>query len=401
MCGLLVHSGNGNREFIKRRGTIHSTKEVNGLIFEHFLLPINGEVKQPYIDGDIVCVYNGEIYNQPFKESDGECLIPLYKEHGIGFPAYLDGEFAIALYDFEQDIAVFVTDRFGTKPLWRNGIECASYESGVGGKRIEPNTIEVVRMSDGDTISVKYHKWDFNNQHKTNYEDWIKAFEEAIKKRATGRSFIGLSSGYDSGAISWALTKQGVNYKAFSVLNNENEGVIKERAKYVYEYEEIKVDADRMKKVLDERMENVEYKRSGEKFVKDDIASLGLGAICERANREGRKVCLSGQGADEIIGDYALYPKQSAFKGVFPDELREWENFTGGLQKDYLTKEEYVGGAFAIETRYPFLDTQVVQEFLWLSPELKNRCYKAPIDEYLTRNHVPYDKGVKKGFRPF
>ena len=38
----------------------------------------------------------------------------------------------------------------------------------------------------------------------------------------------------------------------------------------------------------------------------------------------------------------------------------------------YIAKEEYVAGAFGIETRYPFLDVQVVQEFLWLLPELKN-----------------------------
>jgi asparagine synthetase B (glutamine-hydrolysing) len=148
-------------------------------------------------------------------------------------------------------------------------------------------------------------------------------------------------------------------------------------------------------------VERVPYIFSSEKEVIDDVASLGLATICQLAQKEGRKVLLSGQGADEIIGDYKLYPNQSNFGGVFPEELHEWNNFKGGFQRDYLSKEEYIGGAFSIETRYPFLDKDLVQEFLWLKPELKNRNYKAPIFEYLTLNNYPFDKETKRGFNPF
>jgi hypothetical protein len=64
----------------------------------------------------------------------------------------------------------------------------------------------------------------------------------------------------------------------------------------------------------------------------------------------------------------------------------------------YLTKEEYVAGAHGIETRYPLLDKALVQEFLWLSPHLKNRRHKAPIVEYLERNRFPFHEGLKVGF---
>jgi len=64
-----------------------------------------------------------------------------------------------------------------------------------------------------------------------------------------------------------------------------------------------------------------------------------------------------------------------------------------------LNKEEYVAGSYGIETRYPFLDTQLVQEFLWLSSDLKNRQYKAPLTEYLERNSYPFQKGNKTGFQ--
>lgn len=398
MCGILAYKERGNNEYIKYRGDIENTVQTNGMTFTHTLLPVTGELTmQPFVERNIVCLMNGEIYNHEFEKSDGENIIPLYKKHGLLFPNQLDGEFAVALYDFDKDMVLFVTDRFATKPLWVSGIECASYQSGVGGREIEPNTVLALQISnEKELFRYNYHKWDFK-QFKDSYDDWITAFERAIKKRATDRCFVGLSSGYDSGAISKELSKQGVDFKAFSIYNNENEQVINERAKYCYEFEPVEVQ---LHSDLLTNVEDIKYQKAGEGSVKKDIASLGLASICKRAKREGRKVYLSGQGADEIIGDYKLYPNQSNFKGVFPDKLKQWENFTDGLQRDYIHKEEHVGGAYGIETRYPFLDTDVVQEFLWLSPELKNATYKAPIDEYLTRNHVPYDKGSKRGFRP-
>jgi len=400
MCGILIHKGNGKEEYISYRGVFFNRTEINGLTFFHSLLPITGKfTKQPFVNKEIVCEYNGEIYGRKFYKSDGENLIPLYKEHGIKFPQQLDGEFAIALYDFENDLALFITDPFGTKPLWRNGIECASYESGVGGHRIEPNTIEGVKISTGDEIfRVNYHEWRWV-QFKDTYEDWISAFEKAVEKRATHNCFIGLSSGYDSGAIVNVLNKLGTEYKAYIVENNENKEVLDKRKKGI-NYEIVTVDP-KIKDVLKKRVEKVIYNHSSESEVIDDVASLGLASICQLARKEGRKVLLSGQGADEIIGDYKLYPKQSNFGGVFPEELHEWENFSGGFQRDYLNKEEYIGGAFNVETRYPFLDKDLVQEFLWLKPELKNRNYKAPLFEYLTKNNVPFDKEIKRGFNPF
>ena len=42
-----------------------------------------------------------------------------------------------------------------------------------------------------------------------------------------------------------------------------------------------------------------------------------------------------------------------------------------------------MAGAFGIETRYPFLDKAVVQEFLSLAPELKNGKYKSVLRNLL------------------
>ena len=73
-------------------------------------------------------------------------------------------------------------------------------------------------------------------------------------------------------------------------------------------------------------------------------------------------------------------------------------HFYGGTQKDYLGKEENISGLFGIEGRYPFLDKYLVQEFLSLSPTLKNKLYKAPLDYFLKKYRYPYDKNTKIGF---
>ncbi len=80
---------------------------------------------------DVISVFNGEIYN--FKEireqllsrghvipTPGDsALIPfLYKEFGESFPKFIQGMFAIAIYDKRQKKLVLTRDRLGKKPLW-------------------------------------------------------------------------------------------------------------------------------------------------------------------------------------------------------------------------------------------------------------------------------------------
>lgn len=412
MCGFLVsRNGRGNDRFIRRRGPDATGYVVrDGLHFAHHLLHVTGEqTLQPFVDGEVIALYNGELYGQEFAHSDGENIIPAYREHGRHFPEELDGEFAIALYDFAADIAYFVTDRFATKPLWRNGIECASYQSGVGGHKIPANTIEAVRISTGELLlSHQYHRWDWR-QHITTYDHCIAALERAVEKRYVPGCFIGLSSGYDSGAIACALRE--LQFKSYAVLASESRHIIHQRASaienahvvgaYVQIIDGFDIAAQEWH--LAANAEDFRYRirydqGRGDGDYKDDYAAKALSHICMLARGEGRKVLLSGMGADEILSDYSLIPNQSEFKGRFPDDLAEWRNFTRSCMYSYLAKEELVGGSWAIETRYPFLDTEFVQSFLSLTPELKNKNYKAPLYEYLSMNSFPFERDRKIGF---
>jgi asparagine synthase (glutamine-hydrolysing) len=80
--------------------------------------------------GDVVVVFNGELYN--FRKLRSElgrkrhvvpgsgdtAVIPhLYEEYGVGFVEHLSGMFAIALWDAARERLVLARDRVGKKPL--------------------------------------------------------------------------------------------------------------------------------------------------------------------------------------------------------------------------------------------------------------------------------------------
>jgi len=373
MCGFLVTNRviddlDHVTAYLARRGpdgrTVHHR---NGVTFVHFLLAITGEkTPQPFVEDGVVCVYNGEIYNAGDYASDGECLIPAYRRHGVTFNRHLDGEFAIALIDFNEQRVLFYTDTFGTKPLYvaRDGAEwgISSYRSALE------------RLGFRDVTHVRPAGYDFSlQQFKTNYDDWIAAFERAVKKRLSDKGmFIGLSSGYDSGAIDCALRKLGAGHTAFTVGTEHCEG-----------RQSIRLPFRHMDLSLVEP--NTFYDMPA------DLGSHGLAQICEEASNRGLRVSISGQGADETMTDYSR-------KRVFDIVQTLGGHFFVGHQKRFLSKEEHVAGAYGIETRYPYLDREVVQEFLWLTPELKNAHFKAPLHEYLSRNHYPFIPGEKLGF---
>ncbi len=82
-------------------------------------------------DGQIVLIFNGEIYNflelkkvlqaqgHVFKtSSDTEVLLCMYEHYGTDCLAHLNGEFAFVLYDRRKDILFGARDRLGIKPLY-------------------------------------------------------------------------------------------------------------------------------------------------------------------------------------------------------------------------------------------------------------------------------------------
>lgn len=423
--------------YIQLRGPDHTKAiKANDLTFIHNLLSINGAFTvQPFISENVVALFNGEIYNAGSFgtfTSDGECLIPAYREFGNLFPQQLDGEFAIILVDFAAGQILLATDVFSTKPLHVSidgphfGI--ASYGSALAAagftniQKVSANQILRIDMRSPALLKIG-DLYNFSlTQYRRDFDAWFEAFELAVKKRALGcreKLFIGLSSGYDSGAISCALNIMGIEYHAYSVIGKENNEILDARHalvhnpsvhRYVLPSDETR---DRARSYIDQHVESLYYKTYSaigdyNEFnlrLHDDSGATGLSMVCEAAAADGCKVYLSGQGADEIMSDYGFRGKRiykhSNFGGLFPENLAEifpWPSFYGSSQESYLMKEEHVAGAYGIEARYPFLDTRVVQEFLSLDYRVKNGQYKSALRAYLESNRFPTAFDTKIGF---
>ena len=54
-----------------------------------------------------------------------------------------------------------------------------------------------------------------------------------------------------------------------------------------------------------------------------------------------------------------------------------------------------------VEGRYPFLDPEVVQEYLWLSHSIKNSEYKRPLADFFRKHAFPNKFNWKSGFRVY
>ncbi|HEX3083079.1 MAG TPA: asparagine synthase (glutamine-hydrolyzing) [Pyrinomonadaceae bacterium] len=82
-------------------------------------------------DGNLTIVYNGEVYNyhalrrsleqkgyQFHSNSDTEAVLYLYREYGPDCVRHLNGMFAMAIWDRDQQQLFLARDHFGIKPLY-------------------------------------------------------------------------------------------------------------------------------------------------------------------------------------------------------------------------------------------------------------------------------------------
>lgn len=439
MCSFLIYNFDlpesilqKANALLKLRGPdLTSIRKHQNYTFVHNLLSITGgKTPQPFIEGNVIALYNGEIYN--YKEfgdnyqSDGQCLIPLYHKYGPDFVNRLDGEFAICLFDFNRNILVMGSDVFRTKPLFfatteEKKIGIASYASSLkllGFSKISPipcNSIVIFDLTLWKQIEIKtVFPFDLRQEKRT-YQDWFNAFERSIKKRTSDKCVvIPMSSGYDSGCIAAAMHQLGKNYHLISFCKGrENEQIIEKRHQLCPgTIDNIAWDTESKKHYTSLILELGRNDLNPIALSDPQAAIFATAYIMDTAKKHNYRVSLSGSGVDEIISDYWGGIQNGNFGGVFPNDLRTifpnhpkdenctWKNFYMGAQEKNLMREEFIGGLFGIENRYPFLDKEVVQEFLWLHPTLKNRIYKAPLHEYLIKNNYPFDKNKKIGLYP-
>jgi asparagine synthetase B (glutamine-hydrolysing) len=439
MCGFYgtnIKTKHTIDPLISRRGPDGSnTVHFDNFVITHHILNLDHlSSSQPYIENDILVVFNGELYNE-MDIPETNFIIREYMKSGKDSFKALDGEFAIVLIDKNKKLAYIITDDFRTKPIFyslQEGFSFSSYESYL--KNL--NRQNIVEPPCGKIISICLtnlivqsteclYVFDLK-QYKTSYEDWFTAFSRSISKRTDSRKgrgiFLGMSSGYDSGVIACELAKQGVEFTTFSVLGTENTSIIEQRIKYLnsvgankYSYGYWWKNREIESKAIQHIRENTENKRfdisssvgdyQENTRMEEDNGTKWLCSVCQEGISRGKRITLSGMGGDEIFSDYGFSGqrkyKHSNFGGLFPSDLGSifpWNSFYGSTMRSYLLKEEQIGGSYGVETRYPFLDRHVVQEFLWLTSDIKNKKYKSVLHEYLIINNFPFEDGIKTGF---
>ena len=113
----------------------------DGVGFAHTRLAIidldGGHQPMFFVSKPVAIVFNGEIYNFPVLKrqleaegrrfntrSDTEVILHLYEKYGADCVKYLDGMFAIAIWDETEKKLVLARDHLGQKPLFFCEIPC-------------------------------------------------------------------------------------------------------------------------------------------------------------------------------------------------------------------------------------------------------------------------------------
>jgi asparagine synthase (glutamine-hydrolysing) len=122
---------------LSKRGPDFSSTYFHGNVgFGHARLSIidtSAGANQPFMDssGRYVLIFNGEIYNYGAEKrklekegivfkttSDTEVLLELYKKYGKNVTEHLNGFFAFAIHDKQENTIFIARDRIGIKPLF-------------------------------------------------------------------------------------------------------------------------------------------------------------------------------------------------------------------------------------------------------------------------------------------
>jgi asparagine synthase (glutamine-hydrolysing) len=125
MCDQIRHRGPDDEGYHLDRGCALGMRRLSIIDLSTGHQPISNE------DGSLWIVFNGEIYNyQDLRRdliqaghrfetnSDTETLLHLHEEYGVEGIAKLRGMFAYALWDARRRSLLLVRDRFGKKPLY-------------------------------------------------------------------------------------------------------------------------------------------------------------------------------------------------------------------------------------------------------------------------------------------
>ncbi|MCF7835507.1 MAG: asparagine synthase (glutamine-hydrolyzing) [Candidatus Marinimicrobia bacterium] len=313
----------------------------------------------------VVVVFNGEIYN--FSEikkrllknghkfatnSDTEVIAHLYEEKGEGFVEFLNGMFAIALWDKKKKKLILTRDRLGEKPLYyflKNkeiifGSELkALFEHPSFIKDLDlqslskyliyeyvpsPHTIfknvyklgpgEILIFSRGEFSVGKYWDAKFNAGSSSDFKKDLTNLGEkinsAVKSRMVSDVPLGvfLSGGLDSSIISYYAQKNSKEkIKTFSIGFSDKSFDESEYARQVANF----LGTDHYEKILTSK-DCLDLIPQISDFLDEPMADASIVPtfLLSKLTKEKVTVALSGDGGDELFMGYPTFQAQKLAK---------------------------------------------------------------------------------------
>lgn len=316
-------------------------------------------------DGSVCITFNGEIYDykshreeliqkghQFRTHSDTEVIVHLYDEYGMDFIHKLNGEFSFVIYDAKKKRTIAARDRAGVKPMFyfENGEEVliSSEVKGLFALPRVPRALNPEYMMGpiwgafgrsacafkdiqslkpghfliiddrGDAREEKYWELQFNPNMSGSFQeakaDVKRLFTQAVERRMVADVPVGcyLSGGLDSSLVCALMAARGRNVKAFSIgfgntVFDESNDARQIANHFGAQFEAI----DCNDQMLAENFEKTIYHAEQPIVNPNSIAKQILSGL---VRSRGYKVCLTGEGADEMFGGYPYFKQERLWR---------------------------------------------------------------------------------------
>ena len=441
MCGIVgvfdLRPGD-DVEALRRRAVASSSKQRHrgpdwsgvhadaGAVLAHERLAIvgihDGAQPIPSADGALVLCVNGEIYNHrelkaalgaPYAfvgESDCEVINALWRAHGPGAVAMLNGIFAFALWDAAQQRYLIARDPIGVCPLYHGrdaegrlwvasemkalvGV-CETIETFPPGHLLD-SADGVVRPY----YAPRWREYDAVRGHGIEPAAVRAALMQAVRRQLMSDVPYGvlLSGGLDSSVIAWCaqqfarrrVEEDGQSeawwprLHSFAIgLEDAPDLLAARRAA-----EAIGTAHHEFHFTIHEGIDALsEVIRHVETYDVTSIrASTPMFLLARRIRSMGIKMVLSGEGSDELFGGYLYFHKAPSAEEFHAETVRK----LGSLHLYDCLRANKSMAAWGVEARVPFLDLEFIETAMMIDAEQKRVRPRVtggrPIEKHLLR----------------
>lgn len=355
-------------------------------------------------DRKLVLAVNGEIYNHReirkhfegkyefLTQSDCEVILALYREKGPNFLEDLNGIFAFALYDIENNRFLIGRDHIGIIPLYQGWDKDGAYYVASELKALEGYCNKIEEFLPGQYFyspdeqpTQWYHRdwmeYDNVKDNTSSVETLRKALEDAVERQLMSDVPYGvlLSGGLDSSIIS-AVAKK---FAARRIESGNKEEAWWPRLHSFAIGLEGSPDLAAARKVA-EHIGSIHHEihytvQEGLDAIRDVIyhietydvttvrASTPMYLLARYIKSMGVKMVLSGEGADEIFGGYLYFHKAPNAREFHEETVRK----LGKLHLYDCLRANKSLAAWGVEGRVPFLDKEFLDVAMRLNPRDK------------------------------